>query len=198
MQNCDECKDLALMPKCECVEEDEGMDHLTIKWEKCEKIEHRTRDGTTKNKRDFVTISQGSISEFLQHFTQCWPKFVLHLDTGKWQSAEALLLKTPPRGVVGAVQDFSENLSIEPKREHQSRHYAQVSVTLCGTMFYINVDDAKHIDEAERNRLKKHFADHDKPPVFKEFHCVVSPDLHHDNSFVQHCNDKINFDTAPN
>ena len=193
-QNCEECKDLKLMPKCEEVEEDledEGMDHLTIKWEKYDTIEYKTRDGIVKNKRDFVTISNGSISEFLQHFRAYWPRFVLHLDCGKWQSAEALLLKTPPRGVVGAVQDFSENLSVEPKREHQSRYYAQVSITLYGTMFYINVDDLENISEDERKKLKKHLADNDKHPVIKEFHCVVSPDLHHDNAFVQHCNDKI-------
>ena len=191
LQKCRECKDLRLFSVCEEVEQNDAMDHLAITWERHEKMECKTKDGQVKDKKDFVKMKKGSMREFMQHFKEHWPKFLIHCDTGKWQSSEALLFKRPPRGVVGGVQDFSENLSMEPKREHQSRCHSQVSVTMCGAMFCMNVDDLKTVAETERTKLRQHFARHGKPAVVKELHVIVSPDLNHDNAFVQHANDHV-------
>eukprot|EP00466_Bigelowiella_natans_P008826 jgi/Bigna1/77508/fgenesh1_pg.48_\ len=187
---CSTCEDLKLVKSCECVEENDNVDHLTVNWVKCEKIEHETKDGTVKEKRDFVGVERGNFNDFVSHFKAHWPTHILHHDTGKRQSAEALAFKRPPRGWAGKVQDFGENLSMEPKIEHQSPRHSQVSVTLCGCVFHVKVDDVKNVDEAERKKLKDHFQRCNKHPIVREFHCAVSPDLHHDNAFVQHADDK--------
>ena len=99
----------------------------------------------------------------------------------KWQAHDKQVLRANPRrGIVYEIQDFSENGSIKPKNEHQSRYFCEVGYTLYGVVLRIHIDDAGNITDEEREKLRKLFADNGLAPVITETHCIVSADLGHD------------------
>ena len=93
-------------------------------------MKYTLKDGKTKEKDDF-DVAELSIKEFVEHAGECFSGFKEHHADAKWQAADwALVQKTFPPSTFVSVQDFSENLAIEVKMEHQSKYYAQVGVTL--------------------------------------------------------------------
>lgn len=87
---CTSCQDLKLFQLCKC---DARLDLPTIKCQIYQQVEYRCKDGTIKNKKDFVP-QEMAYSEFEQLLTDYWPKFMLHHDVGKWQDEETRFLKT--------------------------------------------------------------------------------------------------------
>ena len=169
-------------------------DPKLIKWERHENITCVTKDGQERKRKDFVPV-QTTFVEFHRHFEAYFPFFQLHHDTGKWQDADVAALKRLDgdalKGSVFDMQDHSENYHIMAKIEHQSAHFSNVGVTLHGVMAYIRVEDLLNVDDEEKKKIMAHLQKHKKPLVIREAHMFVSPDLTHDNAFVQHVNDKV-------
>ena len=84
------------------------------------------------------------------------------------------------------VVDFSENHHHEPRYEHQSKYFNQASSTLLPVVCRFRIEDAKNIDDKEKQQLLEYNCKENKlPPVIVETHMVVSNDMQHDNAFVQ-------------
>ena len=98
-----------------------------------------------------------------------------------------------PRKSMASVQDFSENLVIEVKLEHQSKYYSQVGVTLYGKVCFFHIEDVKdsYISAKEKAQLIKMFDAESLNHIIAVTFCVVSDDLRHNPAFVQHVNDKV-------
>ena len=77
----------------------------------------------------------------------------LHTNRDDADDAVTYVRTTPERGVVNSIQDFSENWGIHPKREHQSKYFSDVGVTVYVSVLYIHIDDLKNISEEEREEL---------------------------------------------
>lgn len=87
---CSSCSDLKLFKICEC----EARSQLPpIKAQVYEKVEYRCKDGTVKEKKDFVPREM-PYSEFEALLIKYWPKLMMHHDTGKWQDDETSYLKS--------------------------------------------------------------------------------------------------------
>lgn len=188
---CDRCADLKMFKVCDCT----SVEALPkIKCQVYERISYECKDGTIKDKKDFVP-RELPWTEFEKGLRKYWPKFMLHHDVGKWQDDECSWLKTHvPRGETFEIEDFGENYHIERKREHQSYYFCEVGVTLHGCMQRVRVEDLSddYLGGAgERARLMELFAREQKLAIVLIAHIVISEDLAHDNAFVQHVNSNI-------
>ena len=188
--SCGTCKDLQLFKPCAC----QPITQLPkIKAQLWTKIDYECKDGTVKQKSDFVP-KEVAYSEFDRLFRAYWGKFQLHHDTGKWQDDECAYCKTHvERGTTFEIDDFGENYHIERTREHQSYYFGEVGVTLYGCMLRIRVEDLsdEYLGPGEKAKLLALFEKLGKPPIVLIAHIIVSEDLHHDAAFVQHVNTKI-------
>ena len=161
LQRCPECKDLKKLtagPGSLCAEE--RRDHaaasggaLKVKFESYEKITYTTKDGQTKDKKDFIA-AELPYSEFEAKLKEYWPKFILHHNDAKWQDDDfASLMRRLERDCVGAVIDFAENYSHEPRFEHQSKYFSQVQSTIVPVVLMFRVEDLTNISEEEHAKL---------------------------------------------
>ena len=192
MQRCDECKDLKKLtsgPGSLCAEErrdhaDASGGALQVKFELYEKVSYVTKDGQTKEKKDFVSASL-PYSQFEAKLKEYWPKFILHHNDAKWQDDDfAALMRRLERGCVGAVIDFAENYSHEPRFEHQSKYFSQVQSTIVPVVLMFRVEDLTNISEDERTHLIALFDSLELPHVISETHFVISSDMQHDLSLI--------------
>jgi hypothetical protein len=169
---------------CDCIETDammEGEDGATtITWEELQEIEPR-HEGQ-KPKKDFVktTTSFRYFMEELRVFYR--NKFAYHHQQAKIQEEDVRVINMlalipynypamydlsvydysalPPvldvmPDVCATIEDFSENWNNRPWREHQSRYWVQMGVTLFGMVLYIHIDNVRDISASERRKLKK-------------------------------------------
>ena len=158
---------------------------LKVKFESYEKITYTTKDGQTKDKKDFVA-AELPYSEFEAKLKEYWPKFILHHNDAKWQDDDfASLMRRLERGCVGAVIDFAENYSHEPRFEHQSKYFSQVQSTIVPVVLMFRVEDLTNISEEEHEKLIALFDWLGLPHVISETHFFISSDMQHDNAFIQ-------------
>lgn len=187
---CEHCKDLRLFTLCEC----EAREQLPrIKCQIWEKVDYTLKDGTIKQKSDFIP-RELPYSEWEKMLRSYWPKFMLHHDVGKWQDDETRYLKSHiSKGMTFEIEDFGENYHIERKREHQTYYFCEIGVTLYGCMLRMRVEDVseEYLGVGEKERLLTFFEKIGKPPIILIAHTIVSEDLSHDNAFVQHVNSVI-------
>lgn len=187
---CTTCKDLNLFKLCEC----EARENLPpIKCQIWEKVDYTLKDGSIKQKSDFVPHVM-PYSQWEALLRAYWPKFMLHHDVGKWQDDETTYLKSHiERGTTFEIQDFGENYHIERKREHQTFYFCEIGVSLYGCMLRIRVEDLSdaYLGPGEKLKLLHFFEKLNKPPIVLIAHIIISEDLSHDNAFVQHVNSRI-------
>lgn len=136
LQRCEECKQLkrftsASLGMCDLEMRDPGEGlALMVKYESYEKIQYRTKDGTLKDRKDFVS-KQVPFSTFKEEFDTYWPKFIAHHNDAKWLDNDFIALKSKlPRGRAAFVIDSAENYSHQPRFEHQSKYFSQVQTTI--------------------------------------------------------------------
>lgn len=189
-QRCNECKDLRkLTSGVGSLCEDEMRDPtqglaLSVHYESYEKILYRTKDGTEKERKDFVS-KEVPFSEFKSSFAEYWPKFIAHNDA-KWHDNDFAALKSKlPRHMAGLVIDYAENYSHQPRFEHQSKYFCQVQSTVIPVVLMLHVEDLTNINVDERIELIRLFDELQLPHVIAETHLVVSSDMQHDNAMVQ-------------
>lgn len=187
---CGTCKDLKLFTPCNC----QSLEQLPkIKVQLWTKLDYECKDGTVKQKSDFVP-KEVSYSEYDKLFRAYWGKFQLHHDVGKWQDDECAFMKAHVGvGTTFEIDDFGENYHIERTREHQAYYFGEVGVTLYGCMLRIRVEDLsdKYLGPGEKAKLLALFKKLGKLPIVLIAHIIISEDLHHDAAFVQHVNGKI-------
>lgn len=192
LQRCVECKDLQKLmsgPCGMCDEEtrDTGSETtaLKVKYESYEKITYTTKDGTEKDRKDFVSVVR-SFSEFKSKLEEYWPKFIAHHNDAKWHDDDFVSLKNSlKRGHVAMVIDFAENYSHQPRFEHQSKYFSQVQTTIVPVVVMFRIEDLLNVSEAERQELLELFDKHALPHVVTETHFLISSDMQHDNAFIQ-------------
>ena len=103
-----------------------GKEALSLHYESYEKLEYTLKDGTVKEKKDFVSKTV-PFSEYKAKFVEYYPKFVAHHNDAKWHDDDFISLKSKlPCGHCGLVIDYAENYSHEPCEEHQSKYFCQV------------------------------------------------------------------------
>lgn len=116
---CDLCGELQRFNVCGCI--DHNSNAWLIRWEEYQTVQYTRKDGTICDKKDFVVVNT-TFQEFLTHFSEYWQRFSIHHQTAKLQEDDIKFLRqNPTRGTVIDVEDFSENGTIQPKREHASR-----------------------------------------------------------------------------
>ena len=190
INSCRTCKDLKLFTPCKC----QPIAQLPkIKAQLWTKLEYECKDGTVKQKSDFVP-NEVAYAEFDRLFRAYWGKFQLHHDVGKWQDDECKYCKTHVAlGTTFEIDDFGENYHIERTREHQAYYFGEVGVTLYGCMLRIRVEDLsdEYLGPGEKAKLLALFNRLGKPPIVLIAHIIISEDLHHDAAFVQHVNTQI-------
>ena len=190
--NCLSCAELQQFNSmlCPCFDFDD--DNRLIRWEEYAEIKYKRKDNTELKKKDFVVVNT-TFQVFIEHFgTKVWPKLRVHHQIAKLQSEDIRFVKTHVlRGNVCDVEDFSQNGSIKPKREHVSRYFSEVGYTLYGMILTGHLDDFKNISETEREELRNLLTEKRLPLSITESHIVISADLTHDGFAVMHFNDKI-------
>ena len=193
LQRCVDGKDLKKLtsgPGSLCAEErrdhaDASGGALKVKFESYEKVTYTTKDGQTKDKKDFVA-AELPYSEFEAKLKEYWPKFILHHNDAKWQDDDfASLMRRLERGCAGAVIDFAENYSHEPRFEHQFKYFSQVQSTIVPVVLMFRVEDLTNISEEERAKLIALFDSLGLPHIISETHFFISSDMQHDNAFIQ-------------
>ena len=103
-----------------------GKEALSVHYESYEKLEYTLKDGTVKEKKDFVSKTV-PFSVYKAKFVEYYPKFVAHHNDAKWHDDDFISLKSKlPRCHCGLVIDYAENYSHEPREEHQSKYFSQV------------------------------------------------------------------------
>jgi len=185
-----------------------------VHYERYQKVTYRCKDGTEKEKKDFVTVTV-PFSEWLKELREFWPKFIRHHNDAKWHDDDFAAMRTKLlRGMVCVVIDFAQNYAHEPRDEHQSKYFSQVrsrtpnqhariatsltcparprapdrsqvQSTLVPVVLVINVEDLTNITDERRSELVAYFDEHDLPHVVTETHFVISSDLQHDNALIQ-------------
>lgn len=88
-------------------------------------------------------------------------------------------------GHVAFVIDFAENYSHQPRFEHQSKYFTQVQTTIVPVVVMFRVEDLVNIPSSEQTELLTMFDKLRLPPVVSETHFIISPDMQHDNAFIQ-------------
>lgn len=97
-----------------------------IKYERYQKVTYFCKDGTPKEKKDFVsvTVPFGELEKELREF---WPQFIAHHNDAKWHDDDFASMRTMlQRGHVCIVIDFAENYTHEARFENQSKYFSQV------------------------------------------------------------------------
>jgi hypothetical protein len=92
-----------------------------------------------------------------------------------------------------AVQDFSGNLTIEAKMEHQSKYYSQAGITLYGKVCFFYIGDLRD-SYMSKDSKKEHKGTLDKanlPHIPAVTLIAASDDLRHNPAFIQHADDKV-------
>ena len=122
-------------------------------------------------------------------------KYLQHHSTVQWQQSEIGFLKENlERGVAVGLPDFAENGIIQRKQAHQSTYWVEVGYTLYPCPMLFRAEDL-HASvfggEAEKQKVVDFFTNRNEKPIVTISLMVVSPDLKHDNSFVQHVHGKI-------
>lgn len=164
LNTCSTCSDLRLFELCECKARSQLPD---IKCQVWEKFNYTCKDGTVKQKKDFIP-RELPYCTWEQAFRQYWPKFMLHHDVGKWQDDETNFLKGHVmRGTTFEIQDFGENYHIERKREHQTFYFCEIGVTLYGCMLRMRVEDLsdEYLGPGEKTKLLQFFESLQKPTI---------------------------------
>ena len=87
VNKCEHCKDLRMFTLCKCSAA-HGLPN--IKAQVWEKFDYTLKDGTVKQKRDFVP-RELEYTAWEKLFRAYWPKFALHHDVGKWQVSVRVL-----------------------------------------------------------------------------------------------------------
>ncbi|KAL3893206.1 MAG: hypothetical protein SGPRY_014391, partial [Prymnesium sp.] len=106
MQRCDTCKNLRKLFGATCGTCDEetrdpgdSAGALKVKYESYLKIKYTTKNGTEKDRKDFVSL-QLPFSEFKERLTDYWPKFIQHhINDAKWHDDDFIGLKKNLRRV---------------------------------------------------------------------------------------------------
>jgi hypothetical protein len=182
-RTCDACAGLSRLEMCE----EERAVQRGVKYMKRVKVEYTTIDGTEKSKYDFVMTTE-PIADFLAHVEVRLADLAPHHADMVWQRKDWVHVQNHfPRGSWIYVYDYSENLTIEVKNEHQSKYYSQVPVTLHGVVATFWIDDVKetHLPLDVANRLKAELSQEGKPAQVNVAHCYVSDDTRHNQAFVQ-------------
>ena len=162
----------------------EGKPATLVKLEMYEKVSYTCKDGTVKEKKDFVS-KELPFSEFKTAVIKYWPKFIAHDNDARWHDADFNALKDQlPCGAVGLVIDYAENFSHEPRVEHQSKYFSQVQTTIVPVVLMFRVEDLTNITEERRGELIDYFDAHELPHVISETHFVISADMQHDSTFI--------------
>ena len=190
--DCVSCAELQQLDPMLCPCFDFTSEAHLIRWERYEEIKAYRKDGSELKKKDFVVVNT-SFQVFLEHFGEkVWPKLRVHHQISKIQSEDIRFVKTHvTRGTCCDIEDFSQNGSIKPKREHVSRYFSEVGYTLYGMILTGHLDDFKNITEREREELRVLLMKKGLPLSITESHLVISADLTHDGFAVMHFNDKL-------
>jgi hypothetical protein len=153
------------------------------------KIHYETMKGEKKEKHDFVS-KQEPIADFLVHMEVRLKDLAPHHCDMAWQRKDWVhVQKNFPKGSWIYVWDYSENLTLEVKNEHQSKYYSQVPVTLYGVVATFWIADVKesHLPPDVATRLKAELKAAGKPEQVNVTFACVSDDTRHNQAFVQHC-----------
>jgi hypothetical protein len=188
---------------------------MQLHYEKYEKLTYRCKDGTEKEKKDFVTVHV-TLKDWLEELRKFWPKFIGHHNSAKWHDDDFAAMRTKlRRRMVCAVIDYAQNYAHEPRYENQSKYFSQVmrscapnqharmdtsltcparsrapdssqvQSTLVPVVLVMHVEDLTNITDERRAELIAYFDEHDLPHVITETHFVISSDLQHDTALIQ-------------
>jgi hypothetical protein len=103
-----------------------GKDALSVHYESYQKVPYITKDGTTKEKKDFVSVTV-PFSTFKSRVVEYFPKFIAHHNDAKWHDDDFIAIKNKlPRHHTAFVIDYAENYVHQPRFEHQSKYFSQV------------------------------------------------------------------------
>ena len=178
--DCDTCqKGNLFVGKVVCSHEmlDKDDPANNVSWEKWDKRVYVDKHGQQKYKMDFIEQENSTIQAVQERLVEIIDDFHFHHHMMKWQAMDKRVLRENPRlGTVSEVQDFSQNGSIKPKNEHQSRYFSEVSYTLYGSVMTWHIDDLGDITDDERERLRKLLTEAELPLVVTETHCIITPD----------------------
>ena len=157
-----------------------------ITYDQWRKVDYYMKDGSVKQKWDFVTVTV-SLSEYWEDVAKFWYPFLRHHDLSKWCDAEWGNLKTTfKRGQVCLVMDASEAHAHKLRREHQSAYFAMITSTLWVVVLRMHVADMLNIEAEEKERLLKYFEGLKQPAIIRETHYYVTADKEKDQGMVQH------------
>lgn len=192
MQKCEDCMELRKLfngPSSMCEQETRdpggGSEALQVKFESYDKIKYTTKDGTDKDRKDFVS-RQLPFSQFKSELMEYWPKFLAHHNDAKWHDDDFASIKARLRcGHVAAVIDFAENYSHQPRFEHQSKYFSQVQTTIVPVVLMFRIEDLLNVAHTEKEELIAMFDKLELPKVVFETHFIISSDMQHDNAFIQ-------------
>ena len=168
--------------------------HKSSSWQAWVPVQYTRKDGTVKSGHDFRLVEKPT-SQLLEALRSELPSFLLHHDLMRWQGRDLAFKREHfPRGCISSTQDFSENGSLEPRREIQSRYYNEISYTLFGICCQLHLADLRDTvfdgiaglpgQEAKALMIEM-FDDERLPAVVTLTFVIISPDLHHDVAMVQ-------------
>ena len=201
---CGDCGDFKKSPFCgECRQV-----KSSIRYMKRQKIARTSKRGVVKEVHDFEK-AEVTAAEFEERLREIWTGKKKkegggfskteegHLDHHtdlKCQSRDWHRTQTHfPRRSMASVQDFSENLTIEVKLEHQSKYYSQLGVTLYGKVCFFHVEDIRdsYMSRKDKDEFIEMCGREGLNHIVAVTLCAVSDDLRHNPAFVQHVNDKV-------
>ena len=108
-----------------------GKDACSVHYESYQKLPYTTKDGTTKEKKDFVSVTV-PFSTFKSQVEEYFPKFIAHHNDAKWHDDDFIAIKMKlPRHHAAWVIDYAENYAHQPRFEHQSKYFSQVYRCAC-------------------------------------------------------------------
>ena len=160
-----------------------------VQWKRYGDVTYFTKDGTEKKCKDFVSVTTPD-PVLLQENKDMQAPTRAHYQHFKWCAADKKhVCNNVCEGTVHSIQDFSENGTLEPKRELQSQYFREKGYTLYGCVVDRHINDLI-IPEDERAALIQLKDEKGLPHTVTETLIVISDDLVHDNAAVQHFNDK--------
>lgn len=126
---CGDCKNIPFCAECRKVQKE-------VRFMQRVKVKKKTAKGKVTEKYDFDKAEM-SVQDFEAHFKVVFKGFADHhtdvkCQTQDWKHCQVYF----PRGSFSSVQDFSENLTIEVKLEHQSKYYRSV-VWFCTVCLFL-------------------------------------------------------------
>jgi hypothetical protein len=184
-RTCGDCKGVSKLEICE----EELAVTRKVKYIKRLKIHYETMKGEKKEKHDLVS-KQEPIADFLVHMEARLKDLAPHHCDMVWQRKDWVhVQKNFPKGSWIYVCDYSENLTLEVKNEHQSKYCSQVPVTLYGVVATFWIADVResYLPPDVTTRLKAELKAAGKPEQINVTFAHVSDDTRHNQAFVQHC-----------